>query len=245
MSDNVRFLDVDFDNLPFGTAVTSLLDALFERKGGRAFYANAHTLVTAEDNPELKAALEKKDFLLADGSGVRWGSSVLGTPIQHNLNGTDMVPALCKAGGPRRLSIYLLGANPGVAKEAATNLAASYPGLKIAGTRNGYFANDQIDEVLGEIREANPHLLLVAMGVPRQEIWIDRHADKLPGILCMGVGGLFDFLALRVPRAPALFRKTGFEWVWRLMMEPKRLWRRYVLGNAVFMGMVARRYYSA
>lgn len=239
MAGTVRFLNAEFDRLTPNQAVTELLRRVFSREGGRVYYANAHTMVTAARDRSLEDALEKKDLLLADGSGVRWGSALLGTPLTYNLNGTDLVPALCKAGAKDNLSVFLLGANPGVAKEAATNLAEAYPGLVIAGTRNGYFADDQIEDVLEEIRQADPHMLLVAMGVPRQEIWIDKHADSLPRITCMGVGGLFDFLSERVTRAPLWIRKLGFEWLWRMAIEPRRLWKRYVIGNAVFMGLVA------
>ena len=239
MAQEVRFLDTVFNNMPQSEAVANILSRVLSRKGGKLFYANAHTMVTAAKDAALQKALEAADLLLADGSGVRWGSKLIGTPIEHNLNGTDLVPALCKQGAAHGLSIYLLGADPGVARDAAANLKQRYPGLTIAGTRNGYFADSQLDDVRKEIREAKPHLLLVAMGVPKQEIWINEHAHKLPKIACMGVGGLFDFMANRVPRAPMLMRKIGFEWVWRLAMEPKRLWRRYVIGNAVFMMLVA------
>ena len=245
MSGTVRFLNANFDRLTPKQAVGALLERLFNRDGGRVFYANAHTMVTAAHDKDLEAALEKTDMLLADGSGVRWGSALLGTPLTYNLNGTDLVPALCKAGAKDGLSVFLLGANPGVAAEAAANLKSAYPGLVIAGTRNGYFAIDQTEEVLEEIRKANPHILLVAMGVPRQEVWIDQHAEALPNITCMGVGGLFDFLAERVQRAPLFVRRIGFEWVWRMAMEPRRLWKRYVIGNVVFVGLVARNAFSA
>ena len=228
----------DFNCMSPKEAVDTILARLFGREGGRIYYANAHTMVTAAKDERLKTALSATDMLLADGSGVRWGSKLLGTPLGDNLNGTDLVPALCKAGEAKGLSVYLLGAEPGVAEEAAFKMKERYPGLVIAGSRNGYFAVDQTDDVVAEIRDANPHILLVAMGVPKQEIWIDEHADQLPNIACMGVGGLFDFLAERVPRAPMLFRKTGFEWLWRLVMEPRRLWKRYIIGNVVFMGLV-------
>lgn len=239
MPKTVRFLNADFNRMSPNEAVDTLLTRLFRREGGRVYYANAHTMVTAANDERLEKALDHTDMLLADGSGVRWGSALVGTPLTYNLNGTDLVPALCEAGAKQGLSVFLLGANPGVAKEAADNLAKTYPGLVIADTRNGYFADDQIDDVLEEIRNANPHILLVAMGVPKQEVWIDEHAGQLPNITCMGVGGLFDFLAERVPRAPLWLRRTGCEWVWRMMMEPRRLWKRYVIGNVFFLGLVA------
>lgn len=238
MADTVSFLNTRFDRMFWEEAVDLLLARLLRRQGGRVYFANAHTMVTAAKKPELAEALEQSDLLLADGSGVRWGSALLRTPLVHNLNGTDLVPALCKVGVAKGLSVYLLGAKPGVAEEAAAKLAKAYPGLVVAGIQDGYFSQEQTQQVLETIRTARPHLLLVAMGVPLQEIWINQHASQLPGITCMGVGGLFDFLAERVVRAPRSIRAIGMEWLWRLMMEPTRLWRRYLIGNFVFFSLV-------
>lgn len=239
MADRVNFLNIRFDRMTAEEAIDILLARLLLRQGGQVAYANAHTMVTASKNPSLVQALDQTDLLLADGSGVRWGSSMLGQPLTYNLNGTDLVPALCKAGAAKGLSVYLLGGKPGVAEEAAANLARECPGLVIAGTHHGYFTEEETGQVLENIREARPHLLLVAFGVPLQEIWINRYAKELPGITCMGVGGLFDFLANRVARAPQWLRAMGMEWTWRLAMEPARLWKRYLVGNVVFFGLLA------
>lgn len=238
MATQVTFLNTRFDRMSQDEAIQTLLDSLLRRQSKTIFYANAHTMVTAAQNEQLAAALHRCDMLLADGSGVRWGSAMLGTPLTYNLNGTDLVPALCQAGAQQQLSVYLLGGKPGVAEDAARNLQASCPGLKIVGSQHGYFQPEELSDVLENIRRARPHLLLVALGVPHQEIWIDQHAAALPGISCMGVGGLFDFLAQRVARAPQWVRAVGMEWSWRLLMEPGRLWRRYLVGNAVFISLV-------
>lgn len=219
-------------------AIAHLLESFLSRKLKRVYFANAHTMVTATKDDALADILERSDLLLADGSGVLWGSKLLGTPLAYNLNGTDLVPALCRAGGTKGLSVYLLGAKPGVAESAAKKLEATCPGLNIAGVRDGYFSEEDLPNVLNAIKEANPHLLLVAMGVPLQEKWIDAHSDELPGIACMGVGGLFDFVAERVSRAPLWIRQSGLEWLWRLMMEPKRLWQRYTIGNLLYIKIV-------
>lgn len=244
MISQVSFLNVRFNRLSFEAAVQDLLPRIMGRRISRIYYANAHTMVTAEKCPALTTALNRCDLLLADGSGVLWGSRLLGNPLTYNLNGTDLTPALCKLGASEGLSVYFLGAKPGIAEFAASKLAESYPGLKIAGVQDGYFKDSETDIVLEKIRKARPHLLLVAMGVPRQEIWIDLHANRLPDIACMGVGGLFDFMAEQVPRAPLAVRQCGFEWAWRLLMEPRRLWRRYTIGNLVFCGLILRHVFS-
>lgn len=240
MVSQVSFLNVRFDRLSFEEAVQFLLPRIIQRNVSRIYYANAHTMVTADKCAALTKALNRCDLLLADGSGVLWGSRFLGKPLTYNLNGTDLTPALCELGASKGLSVYFLGAKSDVANSAATNLANAYPGLEISGVQHGYFDEDETDSVLEKIREARPHLLLVAMGVPRQEIWIDKYSQHLPGIACMGVGGLFDFMAKQVPRAPLRIRQSGFEWAWRLYIEPRRLWRRYTIGNLIFCGLVLR-----
>lgn len=236
----IRFLGVRFNRMTPVQAVAQVLEPALARQSRRVFFANAHTMNTCYKEPALRAALEQSNLLLADGSGVLWGSKLVGKSLSYNLNGTDLIPALCREGRTRGLSIYLLGAKPGVADDAAANLLAACPGLTIAGKRDGYFKTNEIENVLADIRDAKPHVLLVAMGVPNQELWISQHADRLPGITCIGVGGLFDFLAKRVKRAPWIFRAIGMEWFWRMMMEPGRLWRRYLIGNIVYFGHLFR-----
>lgn len=239
MINTTEFLDTHFNKMSQAEAIELLEARLLNRVGGKVFYANAHTVVTSTRSRQLKLALSRSDLVLADGSGVRWGSAFLGKPLVYNLNGTDLVPALLEAGAKKGLSVYLLGAKPGVAEEAAKNLQKTFPKLVIAGVQDGYFSKPETPQVIEAIRQARPHLLMVAMGVPLQEIWINQHAAQLPGITCMGVGGLFDFLASKVPRAPRLVRATGMEWCWRLAMEPQRMWKRYCVGNLVFLKMVA------
>lgn len=229
------FLNLQFTCAPRDETASFLLSKILRRQLSKIFYANAHTVVTASRCEALATALERSDILLVDGSGLLWTSRLLGNPLAHNLNGTDLVPALCEIGSQEGLSVYFLGAKPGVADAAAANLTKRYPGLKVAGIQHGYFPEADIDTVLENIRNAKPHLLLVAMGVPLQEVWIDKYASALPDIACMGVGGLFDFMSENVRRAPLWVRQMGMEWLWRLSMEPKRLWRRYIIGNIVFL----------
>ncbi|MDB9526025.1 WecB/TagA/CpsF family glycosyltransferase [Oscillatoria sp. CS-180] len=225
-------------------AIRLLLDRCLKRQSGRIYFVNAHTVVTSQRQPEFKRALTCADLLLPDGSGVLWGSRLLGRPIRFNLNGTDLIPALFGMEEAKELSVYLLGAKPGVAGEVARNLKQAYPNLRIVGLQHGYYEPNEKEAVLEKIRNAKPHILLVAMGVPMQELWIDENAKDLPGITCVGVGGLFDFLAKRVPRAPYAIRYVGLEWLWRLLVEPRRLWYRYTVGNFIFMGLIARRFWS-
>ncbi len=241
----VQFLHLSLQRMPQDEAVEVLLERALSRRSGRIYFVNAHTVVTSKQQPALDHALTRADMLLPDGSGVLWSSRLFGQPITYNLNGTDLIPAVCKAGASKGLSVFLLGAKPGVAEDAARNLKRTNPELTIAGTQHGFYKPEDLPNVLEKIRQAKPHILLVAMGVPLQEIWIDQNAHDLPGITCIGVGGLFDFLAERVVRAPYAVRYLGMEWFWRMMMEPKRLWHRYTVGNVVFLRLVFQYFWTA
>ncbi len=244
MAENINFLDINFSKMAFSEAVQLLLSFMQTRNGKRVYFVNANSAVIASKSPEFQVALDQADLVLADGSGVLWCSALLKQPLTHNLNGTDLIPAVCREAGAAGLSVYLLGGKPGVAEDVAKKLSKNCPGLVIAGTQHGYFKAEETQNILNQIKEARPHLLLVAFGSPVQEIWIDRHAAQLEGILTAGVGGLFDFMAERVRRAPYPIRKAGMEWAWRLTMEPRRLWRRYLVGNVVFFGLVADAYFN-
>lgn len=232
----VKFLGLRFHKMPQQKAIETLLALTQTGRTYRVYFANAHSIEVASRNTTFFDVLKRCNLLMADGSGVLLGSRLAGSPLTYNLNGTDLIPALCKAASPeRKLSIFFLGAKPGVAQQAANNLAKKFKGIRIAGVRHGYFSETETPAVLQQIRDANPDVLLVAMGTPNQEIWIDQYAHQLPGVVCVAVGGLFDFMAGQVARAPKLVRDLGVEWVWRMMMEPNRLWKRYTVGNLIYL----------
>jgi len=133
------------------------------------------------------------------------------------------------------LKVYFFGGLPGVAKKMCRNLSNRFPGLKIAGYRQGYFRPEEERRIIHEINNCSPDIILVAMGVPHQDIWLAKHQAQLDAKLVLGVGGLFDFLSERLPRAPKIVRHAGMEWVFRLIQEPKRMWKRYVIGNPEFL----------
>jgi N-acetylglucosaminyldiphosphoundecaprenol N-acetyl-beta-D-mannosaminyltransferase len=142
---------------------------------------------------------------------------------------------LCESAARAGLPIYLLGARPGIARAAADAMVQRYPELVVAGARDGYFQSDEEPGVVDAINASGARILLVAFGAPRQELWIARWRDRLEVPVAMGVGGLFDFYSGRIARAPVWMREIGLEWVYRLMQEPGRMWRRYVIGNPLFL----------
>lgn len=201
-------------------------------------YANAHTLNLAAQDPGYRAVLRRAALVLNDGAGLALAGRLRGRPFPANLNGSDFTPRVLALAAARGWPVYFLGARPGVAEEAARRLRGRTPGLRVVGVRDGYFAIEETAAVVEGVRRAGAGLLLVAMGNPLQELWLDRHLQATGARVGIGVGAFFDFAAGAVPRAPAWMNRAGVEWVYRLAHEPRRLWRRYLIGNVTFLMQV-------
>ncbi len=232
-------MDIPIANITMDEALQRIFDAAAsytpQSHSSHMHFVNAHCINTAAVNGDYRRVLIRADAVFPDGTGIRKAGTMLGVPVKDNVNGTDMFPLLCRRCAQTGKSIYLLGAKPGAA-ERAGRWAVEHAGKAIiAGCRDGYFSPEEQGQVIEEINSSRPDILLTAMGVPRQELWLDEHREKLQVPVCMGVGGLFDFYSGTIPRAPLWMRRMGIEWVWRLMMEPGRMWRRYIIGNAVFL----------
>ena len=200
----------------------------------RLAFVNAHCVNVARRDAAYRTALAEF-LLLPDGIGVDIGARLLhGRRFRENLNGTDFIPRLA-ASLSRPCRIALLGAAPGIAERAAAALSAQAPRHEIFAVADGYFSDAERDAVLDRLAAASPDIVLVAMGVPSQEMFIARHLDERHGRVFLGVGALFDFLAGNVARAPRIVRKLRLEWAFRLAIEPRRLFRRYVVGNPLFL----------
>ncbi|MCB0122246.1 MAG: WecB/TagA/CpsF family glycosyltransferase [Caldilineaceae bacterium] len=198
-------------------------------KGHQIATINADFVVKSLHDAELQRILQESDMATADGMPLVWSARLLGVPLKGRVTGADMVPALAERAAERGYSIYLLGAAPGVAEQTATILRERYPALRIAGIAcpsAQAIANDD-QEIIEACRAAKPDILFVALGNPKQEKWIHRHAEALGVPVMMGVGGTFDFIAGVTRRAPAWMQKSGLEWLYRLVQEPRRLWKRY------------------
>ncbi|WP_054530699.1 WecB/TagA/CpsF family glycosyltransferase [Erythrobacter sp. SG61-1L] len=202
-------------------------------------FVNAHCVNTLRSDRSYSAALEASDLLLPDGSGMRIAAKMAGVPMGENLNGTDLFPEICAQLARTGDTIFLLGGLPGVARDAADAMCRRFPGLRFAGTMDGYFTPQEEDAVIARINASGARILMVGFGVPLQEKWIERNRSRLTVPVLMGVGGLFDYYSGRIARAPAPIRAIGCEWAWRLAMEPRRLANRYLLGNAAFLAHAA------
>ena len=195
-------------------------------------HTNAHTVNLAYDDREFLGVLRRANLVLNDGKGVMLAGLIHGRRFPHDLNGNFFAPLVLQRAAERGWRVFLLGAAPGVVERARQQLTRRFPSLEIVGTHDGFFDSD--DKPVEAIKATGAELLLVGMGNPMQERWMDRCVDRTGARIAIGVGAFFDFVAGEVPRAPAWMNRFGLEWVYRLMQEPKRMWRRYVLGNPKF-----------
>jgi len=202
-------------------------------------YANAHTLNVACRDPAYRSLLRRAALVLNDGIGLAIAARLWGRPFPANLNGTDFTPRVLHLAATRGWPVFFLGARPGVAEAAAQRLRERIPELNVVGSRDGYFRPEEAAAVVEAIRQVGTGLLLVALGNPLQEYWLERYLAATGARLGMGVGAFFDFSAGVVPRAPSWMIRVGVEWIYRLAREPSRLWRRYLIGNVLFLARVA------
>ena len=237
----VTVLGIPFVNIDRDTALAQLMNYMRSpHTRTTVHFINAHCANVAQNHPRYYEALLNANMILPDGSGVAIACKRVGTTLKANLNGTDLFPLICERMAEEGLRLFLLGASPGVAEKMQFKLKQQFPTLKIVGVQHGFFGTVGNDQVIDKINAARPDLLCVALGVPRQELWLQKNRHRLNVRLAMGVGGLFDFNADRVSRAPLWLRKIGMEWSWRLLQEPGRMWRRYVLGNPLFLISITR-----
>ncbi|HWE53394.1 MAG TPA: WecB/TagA/CpsF family glycosyltransferase [Bryobacteraceae bacterium] len=243
----VDILGVRIDNLSMSEALEWIEGRVNGEGQTMVCMTNAHCANVSCLDPAYYQAIQSSGLNLADGVGVRIAGKLKRTPIRQNVNGTDLFPRLCALLQGTGKSIYLLGGRPGVAEGVAEWIRARFPDTAIAGCRSGYMGRDEEGAVAQAIRDSGAAVLLVAMGVPQQELWIQRNLAQTGVRVALAVGGLFDFYSGRIPRAPGWMREMGLEWMYRLMQEPGRMWKRYLIGNWTFLArflLYEWRYYS-
>ncbi len=219
----IDVLGVAFDNVTMDEAVELALDAVSRRSGGYVVTPNPEIVMAARENPEFAAAVAQAELVLPDGVGVIYGAKILGTPLKEKTPGVDFAASVMACLAEQGGSVYLFGAKPGVAEMAGERLREQYPGLVIAGCSDGYFDDDT--PIVERIQAAKPDFLLVCLGAPKQELWMQSHAGKLNVGLMAGLGGSLDVFAGVAKRAPKLWQKLGLEWLYRLLKQPSRMGR--------------------
>ena len=240
MRNTINFLGVNVDVLDTDALCDRILLFAKEKIKSKIMYVNADCMLIALKDNLYRKILNQAELVYADGIGIVLGARILGRHLPGRSTAADFMPSFCQKFTENKLSIYLFGAHPHVAEEVKTNLKKKIPGINIVGTRHGYFKPDDNGAIINDINKAKPDILIVGLGAPKQEKWIHENTPFLNVSVVWGVGGLFDFLSERTPRGPRFLVDNGFEWLCRFMAEPRRLGKRYLVGNVLFLFQVIR-----
>ena len=239
--DRSELLGLEFERERMAAVVARCLAWITQpRRSHIVVTANASHLCMMRRDALLRAACQTADMAVADGMSVVWALRALGRPVPERVAGIDLMTSLLAAGSTERLRVYLLGARQEVLDVLVRECGRRYPGVVIAGARNGYFTADDHAAVVEEIRASKPDMLFVGMPSPFKDVFCQRHRDRLDVPVIVGVGGSFDVVAGFVKRAPTAMQVMGLEWAWRLMKEPGKLWKRYFTTNTEFIWLVLR-----
>jgi N-acetylglucosaminyldiphosphoundecaprenol N-acetyl-beta-D-mannosaminyltransferase len=236
----VSVAGVEVDNITEGEALSLIDDWVAGSTPHYMVVVNAAKLAAANQNRELRESILNADLVTADGMAVVWASRLLGERLKQRVTGIDLFERLVGQAARTGASIYLLGATHESVSGLVKRFKLEHPNLRVGGWRNGYIESDETERVIDEIKRSEADLLFVAMGSPRQDLFIARNLEATGVKFALGVGGAFDHLSGRSRRAPLWMQRSGLEWLYRLIREPRRLWRRYLVGNSIFLWLVAK-----
>jgi N-acetylglucosaminyldiphosphoundecaprenol N-acetyl-beta-D-mannosaminyltransferase len=223
-TNSVPVLDIEFVNMRFDQVVEMLFSDIKSNRKSFIVTANPEIVMYAQEHPDYKKIVQSADMVVPDGYGIILASKVLGTPIVERVAGYDLTVRLLELGNEKKMKIYLLGGREETNQKAVANIHRTYPNIQIVGRHHGFFDWEK-SHVTADIKAANPDVIFVALGFPRQEQWISKHLNQFSSGLFMGVGGSIDVLAGEVQRAPQIWQKLNLEWFYRLISQPSR-WRR-------------------
>lgn len=237
----VEILGVNVNSLTMIQAVEKVQQFIDEKKNALVATANAEMLMRATQDAELKSILNEADLVVPDGAGTVWASNYLGVEMPERVAGYDLAQELMREAPARNDRIYFFGSAPGVAEKAREKALELYPGIKIVGTRNGFFSDADEAEIIAEIKAARPDILLAALGVPKQEKWLYKHRHELKVPVSIGVGGTLDVMAGVMQRAPLWMQKAKLEWLFRGLKQPSRAGRLMALPKFVLKVMASKK----
>lgn len=236
----VECLGVKFHALSMSETLELIEERIERRVFTQHVVVNAAKVVNMRSNPELKQAVFDCDVINADGMGVVWGARLLGAEVPERVAGIDIFLKLLDLSARRFWPVYFLGATSEVCARAQREALKLFPALQVAGSHHGFFDAEGEQEIVRNIRASGAKLLFVAMSSPKKETFIERWKGQLGVDFVMGVGGSFDVLAGLVRRAPEWMQRNGLEWLYRVLQEPRRMWRRYAVTNTIFVYLLAR-----
>ncbi len=234
----VRLFGIRIHAVTMHDTIAVVDDAIRSRELLQIGVVNAAKVVNMQRDPALGEDVRSSDLILADGMAIVWASRLFRSPLPERVTGIDLMTEMLRLANNHGYSIYCLGATEEVSAAVAARIAREYPNVRLAGRRDGYFKPEQEEQVAADIGASRADILLVAMTSPKKEQFLARWSAKLGIAVSHGVGGSFDVFSGKVARAPRIFQKTGFEWLYRVMQEPGRLWKRYLVTNLLFCRMV-------
>ena len=239
-----QILGVRFQALRMNETLDLLESYIHDRQPRQITFSNAQTVTMCQSQKVFNNLINKSDLTLADGMSIVWGARWLGIHLPERVAGPDVMENLCALAAQKGYKVYLMGSSWENLRNLRSTLLQNWPKLNIVGFHSPPFC-DRLSEkesnlIVEKINETNPDILFVGISSPKQEYWIAENLNKLKVPLALGVGAAFDFLSGKIPRAPEFLRTSGFEWLHRLWCEPRRLWKRYLWGNAVFLSLLLK-----
>lgn len=233
---SVRILDLKIHKTNIVELIKYIERSIKEKRKTKIFHLNVHAFNVAFKDREFKNVINNGDVVFCDGFGVKMGARILGLSIGQRMTPPDWIDDLCLMLAQNNFSLYLLGDEPGVAEKCATLFLGKHPALKIKGSHHGFFNKEgkENTEMVELINQANPDVILVGFGMPLQEKWIAANAKTMNTKIFISVGAMFRWIAGVEKRAPKVWTSNGFEWLWRLLTQPRKVWKRYTIELLVF-----------
>ena len=245
MSQQIHILNTTIDNLSMTETLSYIDKSISTNSSLHHVVVNAGKIVAMQDDAQLMESVNNADLINADGQAVVWASKVLGKPLKERVAGIDLMANLVELAYSKNYKIFFLGAKEEVVKKVVDTYSEQYNSSIIAGYRNGYFSPSQEEEIAQQIADSGAHILFVAISSPTKENFLYKHKKTLAKVnFVMGVGGSFDVVSGLVKRAPIWMQNTGLEWFYRLIQEPQRMWKRYLVGNTKFILLVIKEYFK-
>lgn len=239
-SDAATVLGIQIQKITAREFVESVLRMAKDTRRVFVTYVNAACIDRYFHDAEYARLIDKADLVYADGQAVVWASRFLHQALPERVNAGDFFEEFCRRCAELEIRLFFLGSKPGITQAAVARLKGVLPGLQVVGTHHGFLGQEESEAVVNVIRQGKPHVLVVGMGVPRQEKWVASHRSALEVPVCWCVGALFEYISGQRARAPVWMRRAGMEWLFRLILEPGRMWRRYLIGNLVFVWRVVK-----
>lgn len=242
MMSRINFLGFHVDNLNFQETLLKIRSIIRNGKPVQHVVLNVNKIIQANKNKKFKQIINSCGLINADGISIIWAVKLLGMSLKERVTGINLMQSLIELATREGYKLYFLGAEEEIIKKVIKFYKSCYPTLQIVGFRDGYWDSSQEQEVVNAIKTTEPDILFVGISSPQKEIFINQYLEEMNVPLAMGVGGSFDVIAGKTKRAPKWMQRCGLEWLFRLYQEPRRLWKRYLIGNIIFVWLVLKEF---